>query len=110
MKMPEHLSDEARNLWAYVEESFHLEHQDFLRLRAACEAWDRLQQARRQLAESGPFYEDRFGAPRAHPAVALERDSRIGFMRSLREIGLDVAAGAGDMLRPPRVAAIGGRK
>ena len=54
----------------------------------AATALDRAEQARELLDREGPTYVDRFGAPRARPEVALERDSRIGFARLLREIGL----------------------
>jgi P27 family predicted phage terminase small subunit len=58
-------------------------------LRLACEAYDRCQSARERLAAEGLTFQDKNGDPRAHPAVAIERDSRVGFARLLRELGLD---------------------
>jgi phage terminase small subunit len=55
----------------------------------AGEAWDRATQAREALAEHGLTYTDRYGGPKARPEVAIERDSRIGFARLLRELGID---------------------
>jgi len=101
MKPPQHLSRSAKRWWRAVSDTFELENHDFLRLQACCEAWDRLQAARVILDEHGVFYTDRFGQPRSHPAVALERDSRTGFLRALREMGLDHAE-VGDPERPPR--------
>ncbi len=63
-------------------------------------AWDRAEEARDRLAKDGTYYTDRFGAPKVHPAVAVERDARLAFMRAVRELDLD-----GEPLpdpRPPR--------
>jgi len=55
----------------------------------AAEALDRASTARRQLQREGITYTDRFGAPRAHPAVAIERDARASFSRLVAQLGLD---------------------
>jgi hypothetical protein len=60
-------------------------------LTLAAEAWDRGEAARRAIAKHGMIYQDRFGQPRQRPECAIERDSRIGFARLLRELDLDVA-------------------
>ena len=57
----------------------------------AAEAWDRCQGARLAIAEHGLTFLDRFDQPRVRPEVAIERDSRTAFCRTLRELGLDVA-------------------
>jgi hypothetical protein len=62
-------------------------------LSLAAGAWDRAEEARAALAEHGTTYTDRFGQPRARPEVAIERDSRVGFARLLRELDLDGEAG-----------------
>jgi len=58
-------------------------------LTLAAEAWDSGRQARETLAESGTFYNNKAGEPRAHPAVAVERDCRIAYARLMRELDLD---------------------
>jgi hypothetical protein len=69
----------------------------------ACEAYDRAAEAREALDEHGLTYLDRFGAPRTRPEVAVERDSRIGFARLLRDLDLDEEApSSGLALRPYR--------
>jgi hypothetical protein len=56
--------------------------------------------AREVLDKDGLTYTDRFGAPRARPEVAIERDSRIAFARLVRELALDVEAPP-EPSRPP---------
>jgi len=59
-------------------------------LQAACESWDRMQQARELLERDGLVIAGRGGGMRPHPAVAIERDCKIGFARLIRELDLDV--------------------
>jgi hypothetical protein len=68
-------------------------------LTAASEALDRAHEARERLASDGAYVEGRYGL-RAHPAVSVERDSRLAFLRALRELDLD--AEAAPDARPPR--------
>jgi len=75
------------------------EHHERL-LTLACEAFDRATEAREALERDGAFYIDRFGTPKAHPAVAVERDARLAFARLVRELRLDDEP-APDA-RPPR--------
>lgn len=59
-----------------------------------------MEQAREIIAKEGPVTRDRFGAPKVHPAIPIERDSRLAFIRALRELDLE-----GEALpdpRPPR--------
>lgn len=62
-------------------------------LQCACEAWDRLQAARAQIDNDGLTFTDRLGNMRPHPACAIERDSRIGFIRAIKELGFDAVTG-----------------
>lgn len=78
-------------------DSYALEEHHERLLTLACEAWDRAEQAREALLEHGLTYVDRFDCPRPRPEVAIERDSRIGFARLVRELDLD-----GDPLPDPR--------
>jgi phage terminase small subunit len=99
--LPRHLTAPTRRwaegiLEAYVLESHHLR-----LLVLACEAWDRGQAARAALAEHGTVFVDRFGSPRTRPEVNIERDSRIGFSRLLRELALDVSEP--HEVRPPTI-------
>jgi len=87
-----------RAFWRGTVAKYELDRHHLLLLQAACEAWDRRGQAKAVLDEQGTSYTDAKGNPRNRPEVAVERDSNITFMRSLRELGLDAASAGG---RPP---------
>jgi len=98
-RAPEYLSDSSKRLWRVVLADYQLEDHHLATLRLALEALDRAEQARKFLNENGLTYDDRFAAPRARPEVAIERDSRIAYVRCMRELGLDVEQP--DEHRPP---------
>lgn len=100
-KTPEYLRPATRKWWASVVADYELEEHHIRLLTLACEAWDRTAEAREALSEAGMFTEDRFGQLRPHPAVGIERDSRLAFARLLRELALDVDESAES--RPPRL-------
>jgi P27 family predicted phage terminase small subunit len=98
---PAHLSDEAAQWWRSVTTDYELEGHHLRLLQSACESWDRMQQARRALADHGGLtFTDERGTIRAHPCVAMERDSQIRFARLVRELDLDTGAPA-ETRRPP---------
>src|SRR2546423_277300 len=101
-KPPAHLSAASRRWWSTIAEDYELEVHHLELLTLAAEARDRCEDARKQIAKEGATYVDRFGAPRAHPAVAIERDSRLAFARLVRELRLDDQAD--DDVRPARMA------
>lgn len=94
---PRHLSEPSRAFWRSVVADFELEVHHLAILQAACEARDRMDEARARIDADGPYTEGRFGM-RAHPAIAVERDSRTAMLRAVRELGLDLEAPAS---RPP---------
>jgi phage terminase small subunit len=87
---PKHLSAKTRRWFAAVCNDFELEDHHVRLLELACEAWDRTQAARAVIDAEGMVYTDRFGAPRARPEIAIERDSRLAFARLVRELDLDI--------------------
>ncbi len=97
---PRHLRPATKRWWREVVAEFDLESHHLRLLQAAAESWDRLQAAREVLDKSGVSYVDRFGAPRARPEVAIERDSRVAFARLCRELRLDDVPPP-DGVRPP---------
>jgi len=87
--VPAHLSAEAKRLWASLQADFTLEDAaGRLLLQSALEAYDRLQEARRTLAKEGAIVRDRWGQPKPHPAVGVERDARTQMHGALRLLKL----------------------
>lgn len=89
-KIPGHLRSETRRWLRKIHADFDLESHHHRILVKTAEAWDRSEQAREALAKEGLTVVDRYGTPKAHPCVAIERDSRNAFFRGLRELALDV--------------------
>jgi phage terminase small subunit len=87
---PSHLRPATAVWFRAVVEEYELEPHHVRLLTLAAEAWDRGQEARERIAEHGLTYTDRFGAPRARPECAIERDSRVAFARLIRELDLDL--------------------
>ena len=92
IKAPKHLHRATKKWYREVVAEWGLEEHHIRILIGACEAWDRGVQAREVIDREGLTYEDRFGAPRARPEIAVERDARIAFLRAIRELDLDVDA------------------
>jgi len=87
---PTHLSIAMRKWVSSIVDRYEIEQHHFKVLVLAAEAWDRCSAARSVILKKGISYLDRFGAPRARPEVGVERDSRIAFVRCLRELALEV--------------------
>jgi P27 family predicted phage terminase small subunit len=102
IKAPAHLSAEARRFWDQTVRDYALQPHHIHTLLLACEAKDRCTQAREAIDRDGITFKDRFGGVRPNPACAIERDSRIGFIRAVRELRLD-----GDDTDTPRPPSLG---
>ncbi len=91
VNLPTHLGSKSRT-WAESvlgDASDSATETDVKLVVLAAEALDRAATARRIIQREGVTYTDRFGAPRAHPAVAIERDARAAFSRLVAQLGLD---------------------
>ena len=88
---PLHLKPATAACWLHVADEYELQSHHLRLLGLAASAWDRAEEARAALEQHGLTYVDRFGAPRTRPEVAIERDSRIGFARLIRDLHLDAA-------------------
>lgn len=87
---PKHLSGDPARLWRDTVAEFDLEAHQIALLGAACDALARMLEARDLVNAQGPVVTDSRGGVKAHPAVAIERDARLGFARLIRELALDV--------------------
>lgn len=87
---PSHLSAASQAWWGSVLEEYTLQPYQLRTLTAACESWDRYQQARQALADHGLTFSDDKGMIRSRPEIAIERDSRIAFVRCVRELNLHI--------------------
>lgn len=85
---PTHFGEEAAELWQAVVRDYELDPGGLVLLEALCDAWERYVQARAAIAAEGAFVDGRYGI-RAHPAVAVERDSRVMLARLVRELDLE---------------------
>ena len=100
---PAHLSDEAKREWRRLLREFELEDPAaLLILQTGLEAFDRMRQAQAALRENGgPTFRDRWGRPKTHPAVAVERDSRTSCLAALKQLNLDLEPLRDAPGRPP---------
>ena len=91
IRPPRHLSKEARNWWAKLQEDFDIaDTAGILILTTAAEAFDRMRQAQATIAEEGAVVRDRFDQPKSHPATVAERDSRAAMLAALKALNLDL--------------------
>jgi phage terminase small subunit len=97
---PAHLAKPTAAWWKAVVADYELEPHHVRLLTLAAEAFDRGEQARRAIARDGAYFNNRFGDRKPHPALGVERDSRLAFARLLRELDLDGAPLPDP--RPPR--------
>jgi len=96
------VGEHSRRSWRRIAQVYELDDKDQARLSVACEALDRLREAQALLRMDGLVTDDRFGQANAHPCVGIERDSRIGFLRALRELQLR-DEGVLELVRPPLI-------
>lgn len=100
---PAHLSPEMTLWWRSLCRRYPFQPQHLRVLEVAADSWDRKIAARAEVKRDGLTVRDRFGQARPHPAVAIERDASVIFLRAVRELALaddDLPAES----RPPRIA------
>lgn len=85
--LPAHLSTEAKAIWREV--IARNPHSTAL-LKVACEAYDRLQQARREVGKDGLTLVTPAGLQYEHPALKIEKEARSGFLQAWRILARDM--------------------
>ena len=95
---PKHLRAASKRFFRETVRDYVLEPHHLRLLALCCEALDRGAEATATIAKDGAYLQGRYG-PRAHPAIAVERDSRLAAARLLRELDLDASEGGES--RPP---------
>lgn len=98
-RTPPHLRPDTKRWFESVLADYELDEHHVRLLTLACEAFDRAVAASEIIRREGLVVDGPRGM-RLHPAVAIERDARIGFARLVRELDLDCAAPP-EAARPP---------
>jgi phage terminase small subunit len=88
-KVPGDLSPAAEAWWRYTATTWRLDAHHLGLLELAARAWDRAEEARAEIDAAGAYYVDRFGQPKAHPALRVEIESRRQYAALVRELCLD---------------------
>ena len=86
--IPKHLRSETAEWVRQVLSDYELESHHIKILIQAGECLDRIIEAREEIEREGSYYKDRFGQPKMHPAIDVERNGRIVFARLIRELNL----------------------
>jgi phage terminase small subunit len=91
MKPPAHLSAAAKRWYRDMSSEYGIADRGGLSLlRAAAEAFDRAEGARKSIEADGAAIRDRWGQLKPHPLLAAERDARAQLIQALRALNLDV--------------------
>jgi P27 family predicted phage terminase small subunit len=90
-KPPTHISAAAKKLWNDIFREYSIDDAAGLAiLRAALEAFDRSQAARKAINKAGMTVTGRDGQVRSHPLLTVERDNRAAFLAGLKALNLDL--------------------
>ncbi|MCP5010963.1 MAG: hypothetical protein GY942_13360 [Aestuariibacter sp.] len=90
-KAPKQLSREAKQWWRKFQEEYGVEDEaGLLLMQTALEAFDRMKEAQKVIAEDGLMIKDRFDQLKAHPLLTTERDSRAQMLTALKSLNFDL--------------------
>jgi P27 family predicted phage terminase small subunit len=101
-KPPPHISAAAKKLWNAIFTEYSIEDAAGRAiLRAALEAFDRSQAARKAINKDGMTITGRDGQVKSHPLLTVERDNRSAFLAGLKALNLDLEPLRDSAGRPP---------
>lgn len=103
-EVPGYLSARSRELWGYYAEHYQFERHQLEILTDALRARDRAWQAKQQLDAEGLTIQDRFGKPKKHPCVDIEKEYIKLHSNLMMSLGLDYEPLHDRPGRPPRNA------
>lgn len=95
MKCPSSLSLAARRHWNRITKEYELTPDAAMILQTGLENWDMAQDARNKIREEGIVVNGK-----RHPAIEIQKLGDMIFLRSMRELGLNISD-PGDVGRPP---------
>jgi P27 family predicted phage terminase small subunit len=99
---PSHLSPEAKGWWAAIVAEYEItDAAGLLLLQAAAEAFDRVRECQRAIADDGMVSVGSKRQSRAHPLLAVERDARAQMLSALKALNLDLEPLRDRPGRPP---------
>ena len=102
-KPPSHLNVESKAIWLGLADEFGIDDvAGTMLLTSVLECHMRVRLAREMIDREGPVTLDRWGTPKTHPAVSVERDARSALLASLRALNLDIKPVADRLGRPPK--------
>lgn len=100
-KIPKHLSKPMQEFYKTVCAGYDLEDHHHHLLRLACEHFDRGQEARLGIDDTGLMLKDRFGQWRSNPLLQVQRDSTLAFQKLIKQLGLN--ADDADTINMPQI-------
>lgn len=99
-RAPKGLDDIGKKFWKQVLSEYEFEEtHDFERLAMAAKCLDDVSEVEEIVKTAGRFTENRYGGVVEHPGVKTIRDTRMLFIKIIRELNLDIS---GPESRPPR--------
>lgn len=85
---PKGTGTSGKKLWKAVHDDWQLEPHEVTLLTEACRTVDALDELQKSVDSEGAIVPDRFGSPRAHPALVEARQLRIALARLLAALRL----------------------
>jgi hypothetical protein len=79
---------ESASVWRSVTADWSFRADELERLRLACEMLDAADDARLTVEREGAVTPDRFGQPKRHPAMVIQRDAAVAAARLLAGLGI----------------------